>query len=524
MRILMLGNSFTFYNDMPSMLSELTGAEVIQHTRGGARLSEQLNPDTRMGAKTLAALTYESWDYVVLQEQSNAPILTKDGFLKSVAALCDMIRAVDAVPVLYTTWAYERGHEWYEISGIGYDVMYAKLSESYREAAEQNDALIAEVGKAFYEQADKTGLYAEDGKHPSEKGSRLAARTIADVILRSEKKKQKPIKTGDKESVSESDTRLRIMYMYQLLLKYSDEDHPLTTNQIRELMEKEHGILMHRTTVPKDVDLLIAAGFPIHTQRSRANKYYLEEGRFELPELKVLIDAVESSKFITEKKSRALVEKLISLTSETNAAKLKRNLHTSGRARSDNEKGYYIIDAINEAINTGRKISLFYTDYDGEKKQILRNEGRPYTVSPYMLVWNGDYYLVGYYHEKERVRTFRVDRILSQPEIIEEEAIPVPEDFDIAKYTKEVFRMYDTEELKEVTLLCENSIMKGVIDQFGADIPVKTVDGEHFQIKVNVCTSPTFYSWVFQWEGRCKIQGPKETVQEYQERLQKACE
>ncbi len=523
MRILMLGNSFTFYNDMPSMLADLTGAEVVHHTRGGAHLAEQANPKTEMGAKTLEALGKESWDYVVLQEQSNAPITSKQAFLNSVKKLCEMVRAAGAIPVLFATWAYQKGSEKMNEKGIPYDEMATKLSEAYHDAARQNDALIAEVGEEFYKQADKINLYAEDGKHPSEEGSRIAARTIAAVILQSEQKKQKSIQRRDKESVSDSDTRLRIMYMYQLLLKYSDEEHPLTTNQIRELMEKEHGISMHRTTVPKDVDLLIAAGFPIQIHRARANQYYLEEGRFELPELKVLIDAVESSKFITEKKSRALVEKLISLTSETNAAKLKRNLHTSGRARSDNEKGYYIIDAINEAINARRKISLFYTDYDGEKKQILRNEGRPYIVSPYMLVWNGDYYyLVGYYHEKERVRTFRVDRILSQPAIIEEDAIPVPEDFDIAKYTKEVFRMYDTEELKEVTLLCENSIMKGVIDQFGVDIPVKKIDDEHFRIKVNVCTSPTFYSWVFQWEGRCKIQGPQETVQEYQEKLQKA--
>ena len=93
------------------------------------------------------------------------------------------------------------------------------------------------------------------------------------------------------------------------------------------------------------------------------------------------------------------------------------------------------------------------------------------------------------------------------------------EKFDIAKYTKEVFRMYDTEELKEVTLLCENNIMKGVFDQFGADIPIKKVDDEHFQIKVNVCTSPTFYSRVFQWEGRCRIQAPKEATKKYVQML-----
>ena len=107
MRILMLGNSFTFYNDMPDMLAKLTGAEVIVHTRGGARLAEQLNPDTKMGASTREALENEKWDYVVLQEMSNGPIVSKESFLKSVARLCEKIRSAGAVPVLYATWAYK---------------------------------------------------------------------------------------------------------------------------------------------------------------------------------------------------------------------------------------------------------------------------------------------------------------------------------------------------------------------------------------------------------------------------------
>ena len=160
--------------------------------------------------------------------------------------------------------------------------------------------------------------------------------------------------------------------------------------------------------------------------RSRQNKYYLENSNFELPELKILIDAVESSKFITEKKSRLLVEKLLKLTSEASAAKLKRNLHTSGRVRSANEKGYYIVDAINEAINAGKQISFYYTDFDGRKKQFLRNEGKPYIVSPYTMIWNGDYYyLVGWNHEQEETRTYRVDRILKTPDILNEDAQPV---------------------------------------------------------------------------------------------------
>ena len=132
---------------------------------------------------------------------------------------------------------------------------------------------------------------------------------------------------------------------------------------------------MHRTTVPGDIEMMRAAGIDVHARRSRQNKYYLDSGQFELPELKVLIDAVESSKFITQKKSRLLVDKLLKLTNETK--------HTSGRVRSGNEKGYYIVDAINEAINTGKRIYFLYTDVDVHKKKVLRNDGRPYVVSPY---------------------------------------------------------------------------------------------------------------------------------------------
>ncbi len=143
MRILMLGNSFTFYNDMPSLLAEMTGAEVVSHTRGGARLAEQLNPETEMGAKTLAALENEAWDYVVLQEQSNAPVTTKDAFLKSVSALCGKIHRIGATPVLYATWAYRKDSEKMNEMSVSYDVMAAQLSAAYHEAAEQNDALVA---------------------------------------------------------------------------------------------------------------------------------------------------------------------------------------------------------------------------------------------------------------------------------------------------------------------------------------------------------------------------------------------
>ena len=316
--------------------------------------------------------------------------------------------------------------------------------------------------------------------------------------------------------LQENDARLRLFYLYRILEQYTDEGHPLTTNQLRRLMEEKHGIAMHRTTLYNDIELLGKAGVDIHCYRAKANQYYLESRKFEIAELKLLIDAVESSRFMTEEQSRKLVSKLITLTSTANADKLKRNLYVSGRVKAANKHTFYIVDAINEAINQGRQISFQYIDYNGRKQETLRNKGNFYTVSPYSLIWNGDYYyLLGYYHEKEDVRTFRVDRIKQQPQILEQEADKAPEDFNITRYTREVFRMYDTEEAVPVTLVCENEVMKGVLDAFGMDIKVKRASKGHFKTTVMACTSPTFYGWVFQWGGKVQIEGSEDVVKEY---------
>ncbi|MCD8362581.1 MAG: GDSL-type esterase/lipase family protein [Lachnospiraceae bacterium] len=183
MRILMLGNSYIFTNDMPKMLAELTGAEVVHHTRGGARLAEQLNPKTEMGARTQKALSEEHWDYVVLQEMSNAPVKTREKFRKTAVALCDQIHAAGAKPVFYLTWAYQRDSVQMKKSGLDYDEMYRGLQEAYREAALAGDALLADVGTVFYQQSAYRNLYADDGSHPNEEGSRLAAEIIAAAIM-----------------------------------------------------------------------------------------------------------------------------------------------------------------------------------------------------------------------------------------------------------------------------------------------------------------------------------------------------
>ena len=182
MRILMMGNSFIFTNNMPQMLADLTGAEVIHHTRGGARLSEQLNPNTRLGSQTQAALQNEKWDYIVLQEMSHGPITAPKSFFSSVEQLCRQIRANGAVPILFATWAYQRGGAKLMDKGWDYDEMAQKLSEAYHRAAQENNTLIADVGRRFYELSEAQDLYADDGVHPNEVGSRIAAETIAAAI------------------------------------------------------------------------------------------------------------------------------------------------------------------------------------------------------------------------------------------------------------------------------------------------------------------------------------------------------
>lgn len=182
MRILMLGNSFTYFNDMPELLAALTGWEVVSHTRGGAYLCEHLDPCAELGRKTLPALENERWDYVILQEQSRGPYERREQFLKSVRDLCPLIRAAGAVPVLYATWAYRDHSERLAGTGITYPLMLDALCKGYHTAARENGALVADVGKAFAAVKDRLDLYVSDDYHPSQTGSLLAALTIAQCI------------------------------------------------------------------------------------------------------------------------------------------------------------------------------------------------------------------------------------------------------------------------------------------------------------------------------------------------------
>ena len=171
------------------------------------------------------------------------------------------------------------------------------------------------------------------------------------------------------EQILKKDARLRILHLLQLLQNESDVDHPLPTKRITERMEELHGLHVHRTTVPSDLSALAVAGYDIQSVRGRVWHFHYEDRTFSLAELKLLIDAVQASKFITKGKSVELIRKISSLTSKNNAEDLRRSVQITGRAKTDNEKGYYIVDTVNRAMNAGKKISFTYFMYDTQKKQ-----------------------------------------------------------------------------------------------------------------------------------------------------------
>lgn len=311
------------------------------------------------------------------------------------------------------------------------------------------------------------------------------------------------------------ESKLRPIYIAKILLERTDEDHVLTTNELIDILEQEYQISAHRTTIGDDIKVLEQVGLDVETIRSTQNRYHVLSRTFDIAELKLLIDAVESSKFITDKKSTILIQKLQKQASICSAGALKRNLKACSRFKPDNEDIFYIADTINTAINTGKKISFQYYYYNIRKEKKLKNSGKKYIFSPYYLIWDGDcYYMVGYSEKHQDIGNFRVDRIYKQPTVLDKPAESVPEDFDINDYIKTSFRMYNSER-KEVELICDNSTMDAVLDHFGIDVETYANDLTSFRAVVDIAVSHVFYAWVFGFGGKMKIKSPDEVKEGY---------
>lgn len=307
--------------------------------------------------------------------------------------------------------------------------------------------------------------------------------------------------------------KTRLFLFLKLLYEQTDEEHPISTAEAVEYF-RQQGIVTERRTVKADAELLQRTGYDIVATKGTQTKYFMASRTFELPELRLLMDAVSASRFITPAKSETLIKKLGMLASIHQAEALHTRLYVADRVKPVNEAVYYSVEILRQAMERNKQVTFQYYEYTPKKKKVLKHRGRIYRFSPYDLIWSDDrYYALGFSVSHNKVISFRVDRMCNvQPS--EQEAIPRPEGYSIAAYGSKVFDMFDGEEI-EVTLRCENSLMKVIIDRFGEDVHTWYEDDEHFCVKIKVYVSPTFYGWVFQFAGKIKIVFPGEIAREY---------
>lgn len=308
---------------------------------------------------------------------------------------------------------------------------------------------------------------------------------------------------------------IRIIELLRFLYQQTDEVHAVTVSEMIEYL-KSKGIPSVRQTVYTDLEALDTAGIDIVQIKSTQNRYFIGSRIFEYPELKMLVDAVASSKVISAKKSQALIQKLGQLTSIQQAEQLQRLASLSSRVKPHNEKVYYIIDSIQTAILDQHQISFQYNEYTPEKKKILKHDGYRYILDPYALEWKNDhYYLIGYSHKHKGIAHFRVDRLTSV-EPLDSKFQPMP-DFDVAAYTNKMVDMFAAEHAEQVKLLCSNELMRVIIDHYGEDIEISPYDDTHFTVIIEVNPSGTFYGWVFKFMGKIRILSPQSCVDKMQD-------
>ena len=319
----------------------------------------------------------------------------------------------------------------------------------------------------------------------------------------------------EKNMGANSKLKLKPFYIMKILMEQSDEQHPMTVNALIEALG-EYGITAERKSIYADIDLLVEFGVDIICIKGRANQYFIGARDFELPELKLLVDAVQSSRFITHKKSEELIGKLEKLTSVHEAKELHQHVVIVDQIKAANENIYYNVDEINKAIQKNKQIRFKYFMYNLDKEIEYRRNGDWYYASPYAFTWDDDnYYMIAYYEKYEDISNFRVDRMTSI-EIVDADRIFTgdQEDFNVAEYSQKMFRMFsgDTERVK---LQFANTLINVVIDRFGKDVEIEKNEDGTFNIGVDVVVTPTFLSWLFMFGNKVRIVEPLEIKDQF---------
>ena len=306
--------------------------------------------------------------------------------------------------------------------------------------------------------------------------------------------------------------KLKILYLMKAFEEKTDREHPISVAEIIKYMDS-YGISVERKAVYDDIETLRVFGMKIENRRGRPSGYFLADRKFELPELKLLVDAIQSSKFITDKKTNRLIKKLETLVSKYDAQKLQRQVFVSGRIKTMNESIYYTVDAIHNAISENKKIKFQYYQWNVKKEMELRHNGAWYHISPWGLSWDDEnYYLVGYDSEAEQIKHYRVDKMLHIRMSNESrEGKEYFKKLDMADYAKKSFGMFRGKE-QTVKMQVDNRLAGVIIDRFGKDVMMIPTDEEHFTVKVDVHVSRQFLGWIFSLGEGIKIVGPEEVV------------
>ncbi|MCI6497838.1 MAG: WYL domain-containing protein [Lachnospiraceae bacterium] len=310
-----------------------------------------------------------------------------------------------------------------------------------------------------------------------------------------------------------SNQKLKIMYLMKILLDRTDETHSITMPEIIDALEA-YGISAERNSLYNDIENLRVYGLDvIGVQEDRTYSYHIGNRQFELAELKLLVDSVQSAKFITEKKSNELIKKIESLASKYEASQLHRQVFVAGRVKTMNESIYYNVDSIHAAIAGNSRITFKYFKWNVDKNMELRHDGALYEVSPWLLSWNdGYYYLIAYDSVKGIIKHFRVDKMLDiKLNGRKREGEKVFNSLDMAAYTGKMFGMYSGED-ERVRLECDNALAGVMIDRFGKDISLIRLDDKKFAVNVEVAVSRQFLAWIIGLGEGVKIVGAQRIV------------
>lgn len=311
----------------------------------------------------------------------------------------------------------------------------------------------------------------------------------------------------------------KLLYIAQYLMENTDENHAVSTPQLIEYLNSQ-GIKAERKSIYNDIDTLNDFGMDIIRSEEHRGGYMLASRPFELAEVKLLVDLVQSSKFITEKKSRELIGKLETLTSKYDAKAMQRQVEIVGRSKTQNETIYYNVDIIHTAIHKNVKIRFHYFDWDVNKKMQLRHDGAWYEVSPWKLTWDDEnYYLIAWDGKTEDVRFYRVDKIvditLTEQTRDGKEAF---EGMNLADLSKKTFGMFAGKE-KTVRLRAEDSLTGVIIDTFGTEVALRKDGEQHFIARAHVEVSSQFFGFLAGLGNRVEIISPDEVRTEYKEYL-----